>query len=338
MIKIPLFPPAEMFVKLTQIKSQYPAETVVIDILGNSSMMPYDALAYNDIFKLFTTGENPLNIEVNLKSTCRQFFLIAFAPINPNNIYISDRTYLKWRPYGDFHYGNATEQEDSFKGKELMDSSMAEVLSSRYEMDDEEVSSLIEEEKIWDETDIISIMDCKPLSESASDSMLPMELKLKPEPIIAFDNAFDPCTSSNFILKLDMLRQAGVKEVIIAVNSPGGCVESLSSMLAARERFGDGVKIITVGLAASAGAIFLASGPKGKRHAMRNSIIMIHQHRGYSTSKSIEHSKSLGEKMTTEIAKNANIPRSEIEQMLLRDYYMTAEEALEFGFIDSIVG
>lgn len=337
--KIPLSSPAELMATLMHIKSQHPSAKVVIDVLEDNFSYCTDALAYNDIFESFSpTGKNPLDIEINLKSYVTQFFLIFAAAIPREKVFIGERVYMRWIEFNDFLWGTESEQEDMVVYYELVNKSLEAILEQRYDMDIEEMKGLICDEALWQEDDIQSLMEARDLSESEADKVLPNKMDIKPEPVIPFNCGFRNDGCGRVVRALDVLRQAGHKEAAIIINSPGGSVLALETMLAAKERFGMNIKIICVGMAASAGAVFLSSGAKGQRIATRNSVIMIHQFRGGGTVKSLELGKLLADKMNTELSKNANIPRSEIEAMLKRDYYMSAEEAMKFGFIDAILG
>ncbi|MBI5346716.1 MAG: ATP-dependent Clp protease proteolytic subunit [Chlamydiae bacterium] len=132
------------------------------------------------------------------------------------------------------------------------------------------------------------------------------------------------------------------KDVSLYVNSPGGQITSGLAILDTIHFLGCDVNTYCIGLAASMAALLLASGTKGKRYALPNSRIMLHQPYGGvgGTSEDIAiQAKEILElkKITAKIMSEATgQPLSKIVEDSERDFYMNAEEALKYGLIDQI--
>ncbi|MEG1394270.1 MAG: ATP-dependent Clp endopeptidase proteolytic subunit ClpP [Clostridia bacterium] len=132
------------------------------------------------------------------------------------------------------------------------------------------------------------------------------------------------------------------KDIQIYINSPGGSVTAGMAIYDTIKYVKCDVRTICVGLAASMGAFLLAAGTKGKRYALPNSEVMIHQPLGGAqgqasdieiTAKQIVRTK---EKLTRILSENTNQPYDKVLHDTDRDNYMTAEEAKEYGLVDEI--
>lgn len=132
-------------------------------------------------------------------------------------------------------------------------------------------------------------------------------------------------------------------DIIILICSPGGSVTAGMAIYDAINNAQCDVQIICYGMAASMGALLLSSGTKGKRFAMPNSKIMIHQPlggaQGQATDIEIVAKEILRtrEKLNKILSMNTGKTMEEISAATERDNYLTAEEALEFGLIDKIL-
>lgn len=132
------------------------------------------------------------------------------------------------------------------------------------------------------------------------------------------------------------------KDISLYINSPGGSVSAGMAIYDTMNFIKCDVTTICVGLAASMGAFLLSSGTKGKRFALPNSEIMIHQPlggaRGQASDIEIQanHIKRIKEKINKILAEQSNQPLEKVQKDTDRDYYMTAQEALEYGLIDKI--
>ena len=133
------------------------------------------------------------------------------------------------------------------------------------------------------------------------------------------------------------------KDISIYINSPGGSVTAGMAIYDTMQLIDNDVKTICVGLAASMGAFLLAGGTKGKRYALPNSEIMIHQPlggvKGQVTDIEILTKRlSITKKnMNKILAKNTGKDESIIERDTERDNFMSAYEALEYGLIDKVI-
>jgi ATP-dependent Clp protease protease subunit len=133
------------------------------------------------------------------------------------------------------------------------------------------------------------------------------------------------------------------KDINLYINSPGGMVYAGMAIYDTMQYIKPDVSTICVGMAMSMGAILLLGGAKGKRYALPNSKIMIHQgSAGFSgTPTDIEiHAKeilSLRKRMAEIIAFHTSQPFEQVEKDIDRDRFMTAEEAKEYGIIDEVI-
>lgn len=132
------------------------------------------------------------------------------------------------------------------------------------------------------------------------------------------------------------------KDISLYINSPGGSVSAGLAIYDTMNFIKCDVTTICVGLAASMGAFLLSSGAKGKRYALPNSEIMIHQPlggaRGQASDIEIQanHIKRIKEKINQILSKNSGQSLEKVQLDTDRDNYMTAEQALEYGLIDKI--
>lgn len=133
------------------------------------------------------------------------------------------------------------------------------------------------------------------------------------------------------------------KDISLYINSPGGSVTAGMAIYDTMNYIKCDVETICVGMAASMGAFLLSSGAKGKRFALPNSEIMIHQPSGGAQGQAsdiaitAEHILRVKKRMNAILAKNCNQPIEKIERDVDRDHYMFAEEAKAYGIIDGIV-
>lgn len=133
------------------------------------------------------------------------------------------------------------------------------------------------------------------------------------------------------------------KDISLYINSPGGSVTSTMAILDTMNNIKPDVATICVGLAASGAAVALSAGKKGKRYALPNSEVMIHQVMGGAEGQasdieiSAKHILRMKENLNKILSKNTGKPVSQIEKDTDRDYFMTAEEAKKYGLIDEIL-
>ena len=132
------------------------------------------------------------------------------------------------------------------------------------------------------------------------------------------------------------------KDVYLYINSPGGSVSAGMAIYDTINYIKCDVSTICIGLAASMGAFLLSSGTKGKRFALPNSEIMIHQPLGGAQGQASDieiqarHIQKIKAKLNHILSENTGKPLSTIERDTDRDNYMSAEEAKEYGLIDNI--
>ena len=132
------------------------------------------------------------------------------------------------------------------------------------------------------------------------------------------------------------------KDISLYINSPGGEVTAGMAIYDTMRYIRPDVSTICIGMAASMGAFLLASGTKGKRFALPNSEIMIHQVLGGSQGQASDveiQTKQLlktKQKLNALLAENVGKPVEVVEKYTDRDNYLTAEEAREYGIIDQV--
>ena len=133
------------------------------------------------------------------------------------------------------------------------------------------------------------------------------------------------------------------KDINLYINSPGGSVTAGMAIYDTMNYIKSDVSTICIGMAASMGAFLLSGGAKGKRFSLPNSQIMIHQPSGGAQGQATEI-KIVAEnilktkrKLNEILAANTGKPLEVIERDTERDYYMSAEEAKEYGLIDQII-
>lgn len=133
------------------------------------------------------------------------------------------------------------------------------------------------------------------------------------------------------------------EDIKLYINSPGGSITAGMAIYDTMNLIKPNVSTICIGMAASMAAFLLSSGEKGKRYALPNSEIMIHQPLGGASGQATEiqiaakHILRVKERMNTILAKNTNNPIEKIALDTERDNYMFSNEALEYGIIDKIL-
>lgn len=133
------------------------------------------------------------------------------------------------------------------------------------------------------------------------------------------------------------------KDICIYINSPGGSVSAGMAIYDTMQYIKPEISTIAIGMAASMGAFLLQAGTKGKRYALPNAEIMIHQPLGGTQGQAedirihAEHILSIRSKLNAIIAENTGRPVEEVAKDTDRDNYMSAEEAVEYGLIDKVI-
>ena len=168
--------------------------------------------------------------------------------------------------------------------------------------------------------------------------------RLLKDRIIFLGSEIDEQTSNILVAQLLFLdSQDSTKDISIYINSPGGSVYDAFAIYDTMKYIKSDVQTIVVGMAASAAAFLLSSGTKGKRFALPNSKIMIHQPssgtRGKVTDMEIvlEESLKLKKQLEQIIADNTGQKVTKVHQDMERDYYMTSTEAKDYGLVDNVI-
>ena len=161
--------------------------------------------------------------------------------------------------------------------------------------------------------------------------------------IIMLSDEVNDATASLVVAQLLYLEgQDSEKDISLYINSPGGSVSAGMAIYDTMNYIKCDVSTICIGLAASMGAFLLAAGAKGKRYALKNSEIMIHQPLGGAQGQAsdikiqAEHILRIKAKMNRILAANTGKPVDVIERDTDRDNYLTADEALAYGLIDRV--
>ena len=168
--------------------------------------------------------------------------------------------------------------------------------------------------------------------------------RLLKERIIFLADEVNDTTASLVIAQLLFLESEDPsKDISLYINSPGGSVSAGFGIYDTMNYIKCDVSTICVGMAASMGAFLLAGGTKGKRFALPNSTIMIHQPSGGAQGQATEiqivadHIAKTKRTLNEILAANTGQPLEVVEKDTDRDNYMSAEEALAYGLIDGVV-
>lgn len=133
------------------------------------------------------------------------------------------------------------------------------------------------------------------------------------------------------------------KDIQLYINSPGGSVTATLAMLDTMQHIKPDVSTVCVGIAASGAAVLLAGGTKGKRFALPNAEVMIHQPWGGAEGRAADieitakHILKTRENLNKLMAKFTGKPIAQIEKDVDRDYFMSSEDAKKYGVIDDIL-
>ncbi|MBP9751588.1 MAG: ATP-dependent Clp endopeptidase proteolytic subunit ClpP [Candidatus Moranbacteria bacterium] len=168
--------------------------------------------------------------------------------------------------------------------------------------------------------------------------------RLLKDRIIFLGSPIDDDAANIVIAQLLFLDSQSPKEDIrMYINSPGGSVTSALAIYDTMQYVRADVSTICVGLAASAGAVLLAAGAKGKRMALPNSEVMIHQVLGGAQGQATEveiHAKHIlktRDRLNRMLAKHTGQKLAKIERDTDRDYFMSADEAKIYGIVDKVI-
>jgi ATP-dependent Clp protease protease subunit len=162
--------------------------------------------------------------------------------------------------------------------------------------------------------------------------------------IIFLDGPIDDHVANLIIAQMLFLQSEDPKkDISLYINSPGGSASATLAMIDTMNFIKNDVSTVCVGMAASGGAWLLSAGKKGKRYALPNSEIMIHQPLGGAEGQATdikiraENILKLRENLAKIMAKNTGQSIAKVEKDIERDFFMSAEEAKKYGVIDKIL-
>lgn len=186
---------------------------------------------------------------------------------------------------------------------------------------------------------IPTVIEKSPMGERAYD----IYSRLLKERIIFLGGPIEDYVANIVIAQLLFLEnEDSKKSVSLYINSPGGSVTATLAMLDTMNYIKCDVSTVCVGLAASGAAVLLSAGKKGKRFALPNSEIMIHQPLGGAQGQATDieitarHIVATRNRLNKILAENTGQPLSKIEADVERDFFMTAEEAKGYGLVDTV--
>ncbi len=168
--------------------------------------------------------------------------------------------------------------------------------------------------------------------------------RLLKDRIIFLGTQVDDSSANTIVAQLLFLEsEAPGKDISLYINSPGGDVFSGLAIIDTMRHISSPVSTICVGMAASMGALILAAGEKGKRYALENSEVMIHQPMGGAGGQAsdiaitAEHILRVKKKLTRMLADNTGQTYEKVEADKDRDYWMDSTEAKKYGLIDKVL-
>jgi ATP-dependent Clp protease protease subunit len=167
--------------------------------------------------------------------------------------------------------------------------------------------------------------------------------RLLKERIIFLGGPIDDQIANLIIAQLLFLESEDPKkDIYLYINSPGGSVSAGMAILDTMNHVKPDIATVCVGIAASAAAVILSAGKKGKRYSLPNSEVMIHQVMGGAEGQATDiaiaakHILRTKENLNKILAKNTGKTASEVEKDAERDYWMTSDEAKKYGIVDEV--
>ena len=168
--------------------------------------------------------------------------------------------------------------------------------------------------------------------------------RLLKDRIVFLGDTVDDGVANTIIAQLLFLEsQDKEKDIKLYINSPGGSVTAGMAIYDTIQYIKPDVSTICLGLAGSMSAILLAAGTKGKRFALPNSEVLIHQVMGGAEGQAIDikiraqRIIRIRDRLNEILSQHTGQPLAKIEKDTDRDYFMTAEEALKYGIVDKII-
>ena len=187
---------------------------------------------------------------------------------------------------------------------------------------------------------IPTVIEKSPMGERAYD----IYSRLLKENIIFLGGPIDDNVANIIIAQLLFLQSEDPKkEIKLYVNSPGGSVTSTLAIIDTMQHIKNDISTVCVGMAASGAALILSAGTKGKRVALPNAEVMIHQPLGGAEGQasdieiSAKHILKTRSALNKMLAKNTGQSLSKIEKDVDRDFFMDADEAKKYGIIDEVM-
>lgn len=153
----------------------------------------------------------------------------------------------------------------------------------------------------------------------------------------------DPVANSIIAQMLFLASKDPNKDIQLYINTPGGSVTAGMAIYDTMQYVKPNISTVCIGLAASMGATLLAAGQKGKRFALPNSQVLLHQVAGGVTGEAVEieitakQIVKIKDKLNKILAKHTNQPLEKVEKDTDRDFYLSAEESKEYGLIDEVI-
>ena len=196
------------------------------------------------------------------------------------------------------------------------------------------------------------------MNRAATASLVPMVIEQSPrgersydiysrllnERIIFLGEQIDDAVANTVVAQLLHLESADPdKDISLYINSPGGVITSGLAIYDTMNYIKCDVSTICIGMAASMGAFLLSSGTKGKRLALPNAEIMIHQPSGGAQGQVTDieiHAQRIADvkrRLNEILAKNTGRPVEEVARDCERDHFLTAEQAKEYGIVDKVI-
>lgn len=168
--------------------------------------------------------------------------------------------------------------------------------------------------------------------------------RLLKDRIIFIGSPIDDGVANAIIAQLLFLDSVNQKEDIkMYINSPGGSVSAALAIYDTMQYVRSDIQTICIGMAASAAALLLSSGKKGKRMALPNSEVMIHQVLGGASGQATDidiharHILRTRDRLNKILARHTGQKLPKIEKDTERDYFMSAEEAVKYGIVDKVI-
>ncbi len=168
--------------------------------------------------------------------------------------------------------------------------------------------------------------------------------RLLKDRIIFIGSPIDDSVANAIIAQLLFLESVNQKEDIkMYINSPGGSVTAALAIYDTMQYVKPDIQTICIGMAASAAALLLAAGKKGKRMVLPNSEVMIHQVLGGASGQASDidiharHILKTRDRLNKILAKHTGQKLPKIEKDTERDYFMSAEEAVKYGIVDKVI-